>query len=511
MAIKRYFEDIDNTITNAFKEDLATRGTGSNMGQSDILEVFSIYGQATTSSTETARTLIQFPTTTIASDRTAGTIPASGSVSFYLKMYNAEHSQTLPKDYYITVAAVSASWQEGHGLDMEQYTDLTHDNTGSNWIQARSSGSTDDGKWGAEGGDYHTDNSSSFTQHFKVGNENLEIDVTPLVEQWVNSAGNVLGSKSNYGFMVKLSDEYEGTSSANVAGAANSYFTKRFFGRGTEFFFKRPTIEARWDSTRRDNRGNFYFSSSLAPANLNLNNLFLYNYIRGTLQDIGGKAATLPVLQFYYSSGSSPEGSLIGFKNSSNVSVMALSASRVSKGIYKAQFAVTAGAVTTTYPYLVDVWKLDSGQIHTGSAISPKKHSMSDFNPNGKYVVSIPNLKKSYSNQQTERFRIFVREKNWSPNVYSKSTGEIENLMIESASYQVNRSIDDKVVIPYGTGSDNHTVLSFDVSGNYFDLDMSMLEAGYSYDIKYSFYEDILSSYREQPYVFKIRVDKDEY
>ena len=118
MAIKRYFADIDNTITNAFKEDLATRGTGSNMGQSDILEVFSIYGQATTSSTETARTLIQFPTTTIASDRTAGTIPASGSVSFYLKMYNAEHSQTLPKDYYITVAAVSASWQEGHGLDM---------------------------------------------------------------------------------------------------------------------------------------------------------------------------------------------------------------------------------------------------------------------------------------------------------------------------------------------------------------------------------------------------------
>ena len=55
MAIKRYFANADNTITNAFKEDLNTRGTGSNMGQADILEVFSIYAQQSSTSTETAR------------------------------------------------------------------------------------------------------------------------------------------------------------------------------------------------------------------------------------------------------------------------------------------------------------------------------------------------------------------------------------------------------------------------------------------------------------------------
>ena len=46
MAIKRYHANADNTITNAFKADLSTRGTGSNMGAADVLEVFSIYGQA---------------------------------------------------------------------------------------------------------------------------------------------------------------------------------------------------------------------------------------------------------------------------------------------------------------------------------------------------------------------------------------------------------------------------------------------------------------------------------
>ena len=52
MTIKRYFATADNTITNAFKENLVTRGTGSNMGLADILEVFSIYGQATSASAE---------------------------------------------------------------------------------------------------------------------------------------------------------------------------------------------------------------------------------------------------------------------------------------------------------------------------------------------------------------------------------------------------------------------------------------------------------------------------
>ena len=63
------------------------------------------------------------------------------------------------------------------------------------------------------------------------------------------------------------------------------------------------------------------------------------------------------------------------------------------------------------------------------------------------------------------------------------------------------------MVIPFGTGSENHTLLSYDSSGNYFDLDITMLESGYSYGIKYSFYEDSLSSYREQPQMFKFKVD----
>ena len=54
------------------------------------------------------------------------------------------------------------------------------------------------------------------------------------------------------------------------------------------------------------------------------------------------------------------------------------------------------------------------------------------------------------------------------------------------------------------------TQLSFDVSGNYFDLDVELLEPGYAYAIKFAYYNGTLSSYVEQPEVFKFRVEKHE-
>ena len=110
MAILRYTASADNTITNAYEANLVTRGSGSNMGYADSLEVFSIYGQesgSTGQSQELSRILIEFPVSRVSTDRTAGTIPASGSVSFFLKMSNAEHPFTLPQDFNLIVAPIS--------------------------------------------------------------------------------------------------------------------------------------------------------------------------------------------------------------------------------------------------------------------------------------------------------------------------------------------------------------------------------------------------------------------
>jgi len=655
MAVKRYWAQSDNTITNAFEENLTTRGTGSNMGASDILEVFSIYAQANSSSAEEARALIKFnataSTNSISADRTAGTIPASGSVSFYLRMFNARHGQTLPKSYTLDVSAISGSWNEGTGMDMEAYKDKGS----SNWEEANlagrtaatatitiadgtaATGMTDDefvtltsgagveinyivcddalttvatgdvvtsgvtdvgdstatrtgvavtvdltsapvtqnaflvqlkaaiesanghngsitvsavptaasgeqaitltqttlgragntlisnnisqivepnnykfaggaGAWVTTGGDYHTDLSSSFSASFDSGVEDLEVDITPLVEQWVNSDGNVLGTKNDEGVGVFLSSKHSSDS--------RSYYTKKFFARGTEFFFKKPCIEARWDSATKDDRGNFYYSSSLATGAENLNTIFLYNYFRGQLRNIPDIGQGAVYVTIFSGSGDDklPGTEAIdlvadGTHRMASVADI-VKGGYVSKGIYSASFAVTATA--TPIKTFYDVWHNGASalgvQYYTGS-IKPKTVNASAIAPATQHVSAITNLKNIYRADETARFRVSTRLKDWSPTIYTKATSVAEVNIVESGSYEVYRVVDDLKVVPYGTGSTLHTQMSFDVSGSYFDLDMEMLETGYMYGIRLAFYNNSVGSWVEQPETFKFRVE----
>ena len=190
MAIKRYNAEADNTITNAFDTVLSKRGTGSNAGANDVLETFSIYGQYTTSSSELSRILIKFPvtgTTSIKTDRTAGTIPASGSAKFYLRLFNARHSEQIPENLTLSIFPVARDWEEGTGIDLVNHSDKTKDVIpGSNWDN-RTKGVA----WVRNGGDYISGTADSavwYTASFVTGSEDLEVDVTDLVEEWISTS-----------------------------------------------------------------------------------------------------------------------------------------------------------------------------------------------------------------------------------------------------------------------------------------------------------------------------------
>jgi hypothetical protein len=71
--------------------------------------------------------------------------------------------------------------------------------------------------------------------------------------------------------------------------------------------------------------------------------------------------------------------------------------------------------------------------------------------------------------------------------------------------YKLYRSSDLYEVIPYGTGSTNHTKLSYDDKGNYFNFDMSLLQEGYEYTFKFLIEE--YGEFVEQKEEFKFRVD----
>ena len=498
MGIKKYIADKDNTITNAYGIDLRTRATSSNMGAADILEVFSIYGQQTTSSVELSRVLVQFPISDISSDRTSGDIPVSGSVRFFLRMFNARHSEQLPKEFTVNVLAVSQSWQEGSGLDMEAYKDKTKDEIeGSNWMNRLKSTT-----WEKVGGDYHSSSYISgstmpnYTFTFNSGGEDLLVDVTMAVEEWI------AGTQDNYGFGVFLTSSFEGSASHagavdsgellhNPDGQTKSFYTKRFFSRSSEFFFKKPAVEARWDSRVRDDRGNFYASSSLAPAADNLNNLYFYNYIRGRLVDIPN-TETLTV-NVYASEDDAPTGSVL----------TSVTAAKSSTGLYRAEISVAS-----TASILHDVWSGSvGGEYKTGSLAIKSFHSASLLSDDyTQFVTKITNLKHKYTKNEKARFRVFTRPRNFNPTIYSVASTDIQGSTIPSASYEVIRMVDEKTIVNNSTGSSTlHTYLSYDNSGSYFDLDMSLLEPGYMYGIKLAYHSS--NDWREQEEIFKFRVE----
>ena len=440
------------------------------MGASDAMEVFSIYGQAGTASAETSRCLVKFPVTDLVSDRNNTAFPASGSVSLYLRMFNAEHGRTLPRQIYLNVAPISKNWQEGTGLDMESYSDLTYDDNGANWINAGSQSA-----WDTEGGDYSA--SFNYSQYFDTGIENVDLDITPLVVNWIR------GDIDNYGVIVSLSGAYESTS--------RSYYTKKFFTRGSEYWFKRPIIEARWNSSILDDRAAFYVSSSMLPSSSNLHRLYLYNYFDGELIDIPYTSSF--VARCYTSASGGEELTLIP-DSPTNIT-------RSSTGVYFANFALN-----TTASKVYDVWINDGEALYTSSFnVKQRGNLIRDIAPT-KYALAIDELKPVYTRQEEARFHIYSRQRNWQPNIYLIANQNIEIDIIKNLYFKLVRVADDEEVISYGTGSDNHTLLSYDISGSYFDLDMAMLESDYMYELKF-LQKKTATAYKEVDDSFKFRVE----
>ena len=781
MPIKRYIATADNTITNAFKENLVTRATASNMGNSDVLEVFSIYGQGSSNSVEKSRILLDFPVSIIESDRASGDIPTSGSVRFFLKLFNTPTTTTVPKKFDMQVLPLSRSWSEGTGLDMETYSDEGQSNWNASrrttdslvsatatagidiagtqasaadvsftinvpssaggsgtditvFIDVSSDGTvgananeirigadsqtdaqitdlvilgingtdgnarvtlgagltsgtgiqgltaadgSDDTKinltvtktgyegnktelknvsgvavvktdklsgglgreetWTTPGGDFHEvgytpgKNLPHYKQYFENGTEDLEVNITELVEEWINVSSLTDPDRTNYGILLKLSGSYEdGT-------RKSSYYTKKFFSRSSEFFYKRPQIEARWRDFKGDDRNNFYLSSSMMTGEDNLNTLFLYNYTRKGLTNIPALSTspdgsdqtvgTSLIRVRLYDSGSttkspitfpvgggvrdgrakatitvagnpgnaetfvitdSTNASVTFTFQQGNNSVAANSAttstvgifsvlgnnsgiaSRIQQSIANSSLAVTAtdnsdGTVTITqnavgadgnksldmtsvtnvsvpdntfkggyeqdfavgylhetgiysasFAYtgsaksLYDVWSTTGDrELLTGSTITVNTHNPSYHNVDTGLVTTVTNLKSSYENSEKVRMRVFARERNKTPNVYSVSTNSSQVKVIENAFYRIFRVIDGLDVVSYGTGSNGiqtqYSRLSYDKEGNYFDLDMSLFEPGYQYAIELLY--DIDGRHKVQDSIFKFRVD----
>ena len=142
---------------------------------------------------------------------------------------------------------------------------------------------------------------------------------------------------------------------SSLESALTSYYTKKFFASGSEYYFYRPVLEAQWNSSLQDDSNNFYLSSSLADAASNINTLYLYNNVRGKLTNIPSIGTGSIYLTVHTASGAPAIQA-------------AVTGGWASTGIYSASIVYT-GSATSIYP----VWFSGSTQFHTGSEITVSK------------------------------------------------------------------------------------------------------------------------------------------
>ena len=82
--------------------------------------------------------------------------------------------------------------------------------------------------------------------------------------------------------------------------------------------------------------------------------------------------------------------------------------------------------------------------------------------------------------------------------------------MYDNLKFKISKVVTDEVIFDYNM-TDGSTTLSYDSNGNFFDLDISMLEPNYVYEIKLALFNVMTKSYQELPFKHRFRVVNNEY
>jgi hypothetical protein len=453
--IYRIYPSKDTFITNYKRNNVAQ--TGSNAGASEILYTFrksSVSGTSTYSSGSVARILTQFDLSSITTLTASNKAPTNG-ITYKLKMSDARHAKTLPSSYDLEIAQLTTDWDEGRGIDIDNYSDKGF----ANWDKAKSNA-----YWTAAGSDFTL--SKVVTSHFDEGDEDLDVNVTSQVNDWL------AGSTANRGFIIKMT--------SSIEDGDTDFYIKMFHARNTHYLGKRPCLEAQWDDSVKDDRTNFIFD--------NTGSLYLYNIVRGQLTNISNVGTGNNVLTVKISDAS---GTLATYSGSHTGIA----------GIYSATFALATGSYSGSKFY--DTWFLNS-KVYVTNSFYPQANAPSDDLEEKQYFFNVTNLKNEYESDELVRFRVFARNNNYNPAVVLTASSGPKPVIINKAYYRIDDDRTNEVIIPFGTGSVETTRLSYDKNGNYFDFYMSSLAPNNVYRILFLLVDNGQNQLVDKGFKFKV-------
>ena len=227
--------------------------------------------------------------------------------------------------------------------------------------------------WNTTGSDVGTLLGSA---NFSDGTEDLTVDITAAVTS----------SSPNLKFVIKMptSDENQ--------------YTKKFFARGSQFYFSRPTIELHHDDYVEEQGDEVYRYTNRLDSADNTNTLFFYNYSNGVLKDL---PSTDVGIRFYED-------------EEKTISMFSSSAGKISTGKYSASFSETT--LTGSYDCIYGEW------YNTSSLVSYEDKTYEvldrDNTIDSDYVCNITNLKKSMALKRFQNCRYSLGKRRTTQRLY---------------------------------------------------------------------------------------------
>lgn len=431
--IYRIYPFKDTFIHNDYVAPNLLRLTGSNVGKSEELDVFKRSGIAgivgSAGSSSLGRALLQFDLSKFTELTASGDIPAGAT--FRLRMNHKSRGCPQPTSYDMTIRAISSSWDEGNGLDVESYGDDGY----ANWEKRTSIDS-----WATPGGDFVT--SPTASAHFDSGFEDIDADITTIVRGWLS------GTFANYGIAVSM------TASVESDAVYTDYYRKKFYSRHTSYEDRTPYIEVRVNDFMPDDRANMHWGRS--------GSLYLYNVVGGVFQDLVGDVVA-------------------SIADASGTLVYA-TASHVSLGVYSAPFMLSTGSYSGSIFY--DRWRAGAVSLTTGSftiTSSGPTTTLTQY----PLTARIRNMQEEYLPEDVPVFEVLFRKRPHTLPVFSTASLGPTPYIVERAWYAIENDATKERVVPFGTGSQDHTRLSYGGNGNSFKFHMTNLHAGNVYRIMF--------------------------
>ncbi len=269
MSIFRIYPSKSNTIAGGLFNNL-------NSGQNAVTDLW--YGGGGTDTApekrnSVSRFLLKFDLTNLQQKFSSKEINESLVSSYKLKLKNSKPSDfVLEQDYeydvlYKKVAAsfdlicfpINKSWDEGRGYDLTREVYVVRQNGNylssgfSNWNYATAMSIWDNP------GIYTNPTASTIyttSQHFDIGSEDIDMDITDIVKDWLS------GGSENNGIAIAYRRDYELLST-------NTRYISSFFTEKTNTAFK-PFLEVSYNQVIQDDRKQV---TSNRPSNL-----FLYTF-----------------------------------------------------------------------------------------------------------------------------------------------------------------------------------------------------------------------------------------